>query len=76
MNPGQQQINKWLDKAHRVVLAAFPTVSFATDTPEVAEKQKALEFCLHEHFCVPGSYMDLEGVRLAWREYYGACMPF
>lgn len=76
MNPSQQAIKEWLDKAHKVVLAVYPDVCFATDTPEVREAQQGLEYCLDEHFCVPGSFMDLEGVRIAWRNYYQLCRPF
>lgn len=73
---GQAGINEWLNTAHRVVLMVHPDTDFATDTPEVMEAQRALEYCLYEHFCVPGSFMDLEGVRLAWRSYYNLCKPF
>ena len=76
MNPGQQKINAWLDKAFRVVKAVHPTVDFGTDTPEAREAVAALEYCLDEHFCVEGSFMDLEGVKLAWRNWYQLCIPF
>lgn len=67
---------EWVEKARQVVTFTYPSVDWQCQTPETAEAYRALIFCLEEHFLTPGSFMDLEGVREAWRVYYQSCLPF
>lgn len=65
----------WVEKARQVVTITCPNVDWQCETPETAEALRGLVFCLTEHFLTPDSFMDLEGVREAWRTYYRSCIP-
>jgi hypothetical protein len=78
MDNAREQMSAWVLKAFRVVNAAFPSVDWTRDTPEVQKAEDDLDWALFTYF-----YSDIagqptgtiDGVREAWRAFYRAHLP-
>lgn len=68
------RMEDWLNKAHRAVATAFPTVCWDTETEDKRLAGETLDAILYAHF-YEGS-MSLDDVLVAWRIYYKSCIPF
>ena len=69
----EARTSDWLDRAHRAVIKAHPTVDFGCQTPQTRAAEAALNLAL-ERFFGRGEGTE-ENVRIAWRRYYTSCIP-
>lgn len=63
---------EWLLTAHKIARAAFPTINFALDGPDIQQAQNVCDEALYSHFYESGS---LDNLRATWRNYYLLLIP-